>query len=64
MKINKLRSEIFKKNYKPEKNFKFPPFEKKKIDYKINELVKIMGINKKISCTLFSDRTILIKQNN
>ena len=64
MKLNKFRGEIFKKNHKTEENFKFPPFEKKKIDYKIKELVKIMGINKKISCTLFSDRTILIKQNN
>ena len=64
MKLNKIRSKIFKKNFKTKENFKFPVFEKEKIDYKIDELVKILGIRQKLECKLLSDRTILIKQHN
>ena len=44
------------------KNFKFPPFERKKVLLKIDELIKILKIKEELNCEFLSDRTLLIKK--
>ena len=52
-------NDVFTKN---PKNFKFPPFEREEILFKINKLVKILRIKDELDCDFLSDRTLLIKK--
>lgn len=55
---NKLFPNVFKSI---EKNHKFPPLDQKDIQERVNRLQNILGIEKKLKCKLFSERTILIR---
>ena len=60
-KIFGFLKKIFSKNHKIKKNYKFPSFNKKKINNKIKELEKLLRLKNKLDYKLLSDRTILIK---
>ena len=66
MKINGIRSKVFKGlfsgkfNFRTE-NYKFPPLEKNKINEKVKKLQDILGIKKNLESKLLSERTVLIK---
>ena len=63
MKLNGMRSQMFKRKPKINRgNFKFPPFEREKILFKIDKLIKILKIEQKLNCEFLSDRTLLIKK--
>ena len=66
MKFNGILGRFFKrisnKNFQKRENHKFPPFNKKEIEKKVDNLKKILGIKKKINCEILSDRTLLFKQ--
>ena len=63
MKLNGLRTKFFKNNSEINKsNFKFPPFKEEEILFKIEELIKILGIKEKLNYEILSDRTLLIKK--
>ena len=62
MKFNGIRGRFFKKNGKNNNNFKFPPFDKTQILFKIEELIRILEIKQKLNCEFLSDKTLLIKR--
>jgi surface carbohydrate biosynthesis protein len=70
LKIIELRDKIgfILKNFFPNKferfrvDRKFPPFEKKDIQQRINKLCDILKIRKQLDCKLISQRIILIKE--
>jgi len=62
MRINGALHRFVKKDTKLKKNIKFPQFEKEKILFKINKLIKILKINHSLKCEFLSDRTILIRK--
>jgi surface carbohydrate biosynthesis protein len=62
MKLNGALHRFVKNDTKFKKNIKFPPFEKEKILFKFNKLIKILKINHKLNCEFLSDRTILIRK--
>ena len=66
MKVNGIRSRIFKSltsgklNFR-RNNYKFPPLKKNNIDSRVKKLQEVLGIKKNLECKLLSERTILIK---
>ena len=62
MKFNGTLHRITKNDPKTNKNFKFPPFEKDKIRFKIDKLRNILKIKQQLKCEFLSDRTLLIKR--
>ena len=59
--IFRFFKKTFSKNHKIKRNYKFPPFNKEKINNKIKELEKLLRLKNKLDYKLLSDRTILIK---
>ena len=62
MKFNGTLRRFFKNDNKTNKHFKFPPFEREKILFKIDKLRKILKIKQQLNCEFLSDRTLLIKR--
>ena len=66
MKFNGLIGRIINfliknKSLSKKENSKFPVLQQHEIESKVNKLIKILGVNKKLDCKVLSDRTILIK---
>jgi surface carbohydrate biosynthesis protein len=62
--FRKIVSKLFPKILKPiEKNHKFPSLNQNDIQARVNCLQNLLGIEKKLKCRLFSERTILIKNS-
>ncbi len=61
MKLNGALGRLIKNNFSIKRNFKFPPFQKAQIFFKLQELIKILKIKKEFSIKLLSDRTLLIR---
>ena len=62
MKFNGMLRRSAKNETKTNKNFKFPPFEKDKILFKIEKLRKILNLKQQLKCEFLSDRTLLIRR--
>ncbi len=45
-------------------NYKFPPFDQKDIYQRVNRFKNLLGIDTKLECKFFSDRTVLIKKSS
>ncbi len=60
--LRKIVGRLFPSKFIPFKeNQKFPPLNEKEICAKVKRFQKILGLKKKIKCTLLSDKTILLK---
>lgn len=58
-----ILGKLFPKKFKHiSENYKFPSFDENDIRKRVDRLQSLLGIEKKLECKFFSDRTLLIKE--